>query len=163
MILTKLPCSTGHRVHMLPSVTSALVFRLTALHRWFFLIHLWISVPYSYWVVVSGCYSAKKNNSDFPKCTALLQSARLAYPAYHFIPCPKRKLQNLVYPLDFFCKCEPWAQHHVLVTSTNDRILHCHIKLKTFVENLEKNINNFLHAWANIIIYAIQDVTKLVV
>lgn len=35
MILTKLPCNTGHVVHILPSVMSALVFQLTALHRWF--------------------------------------------------------------------------------------------------------------------------------
>lgn len=35
MILTKLPCSTGHTVHILPSVMSALVFQPTALHRWF--------------------------------------------------------------------------------------------------------------------------------
>lgn len=35
MILTKLPCSTGHTVHILPSVLSVHVFQLTALDRWF--------------------------------------------------------------------------------------------------------------------------------
>lgn len=47
-----------------------------------------------------------------------LQSVRLAYPAFHFIPHPKRKLQKNGYPLDFLCKREPWAHHRVLVTST---------------------------------------------
>lgn len=91
MILTKLPCSTGHIVHILLTVLSALQFQLTALHRWLLNPSLnFCSLQLL--SVVSGCYFSKNNNSDFPKFT--LQSARFAYPIYHFIPCLERMLQN---------------------------------------------------------------------
>lgn len=47
----------------------------------------------------------------------------------------EKKVQNHMYPSHSFCNCKLQSQHHVLVTNTNDKVLHCNIQLKPFVEN----------------------------
>lgn len=100
MFLNKLPFSTGHIVHILVPVISAFVFQLIALQGWLLICFQQLLS------IVSRCYFA--NNFDYPNCTISLQTARLSYPDYHFIPCPEWKIQNHL--LDFFCRCEPQAE-----------------------------------------------------